>query len=164
MTTCAYTHTHREREREREGERGSKRVSRSDMVVMVTGLITVWILELLGAALNDVGRRCFTSALETVARAAISKIRLASSLLLLRSTLSEDWQAGDMTEYSVVSLVLLSTTSRTSVTSLLSTHSQRTFTKQLLGRETASGCMLCTLRIRSLIVRTTGLAAVRVLQ
>ena len=72
---------------------------------MVIGLIAVWILQLLGAALNDVGRRCFTSALETVVRAAISKIRLASSLLLLGSTLSEDWQAGDMTEYTGDSLV-----------------------------------------------------------
>ena len=75
------------------------------MAVMVTGLIAVWILQLLGAALNDVGRRCFASALDTVVRAAIGKTELTSSLLLLRSTLSEDWQAGDMTEYTGDSLV-----------------------------------------------------------
>ena len=75
------------------------------MVVMVIGLIAVWILQLFGAAFGDVGRRCFASALDTVVRAAVGKTELTSSLLLLGSTLSEDWQAGDMTEYTVDSLV-----------------------------------------------------------
>ena len=72
------------------------------MAVMVTGLIAVWILQLLGAAFDNVGRRCCASALETTVGAVVSKIRLASSLLLLRNTLSEYRHAGYKVVYSAV--------------------------------------------------------------